>query len=341
MKSILVFLSLIFFSTNLNAQKFSAKVVDENNEPLGGATVYFDGTTRGVITNREGIFNIKKPDKLSNPILVITYLGYQNISETDIKNLKPVYQLQPQPENLDAVNLLSSPFSRKDMMAVFKKYFLGEGKAARRCVIKNLDDVILYYVVKDKTLYARAIDPIVIDNQYLGYKVKFELKDFQVKYNYKSLSEQYLKSAFYAGFSFFEDINANKQRKRIKTYKGSLNHFFKSMINDELEHTKFKLGYENFVKQPEAIFEVTKLDDMLHKINLRSTVIKLFRGRPLPTRIILKYKNENSTLKFIKNEFRVDDFGNNLDIQNFYVIGDLANYRVAKMLPLNFSLDEF
>lgn len=340
MKLIFGFLSFIVFSLSLNAQRLTAKVVDENNQPLIGATVYFDGTTRGVITDMDGVFNINRPENLNNPILVITYLSYKNIFESDIDNLKAVYQLQPQPENLDTVNLYSSPFSRKDMMKVFKKYFLGDGKAARRCEIENLDDIILYYVVKDNTLYAKSTNLIVVNNKYLGYKVRFDLKDFQVKYNYKSLSEQYLKRSFYAGFSFFEDINPKKEYKRIKTYKGSLRHFFKSLINEELESTKFKVGYKSFVRKPEDVFDVKKIDDVMHQVSLKSSVIKLFRGRPIPTRIILKYKNKNSTLKFNKNEFRVDNFGNNIDIQNFYLIGDLANYRVAKMLPLNFSLNE-
>lgn len=65
MKSIFVYLSLWFICANLCVHKLTGKVVDENNGPLIGATVYFDGTTRGVITNK--------------PILVITYLGYQNV----------------------------------------------------------------------------------------------------------------------------------------------------------------------------------------------------------------------------------------------------------------------
>jgi len=340
MKFIYIFLSIILFSSDLNAQNLSAKVIDENNQPLIGATVYFDGTTRGVITDTDGVFNIKRPENLNNPILVITYLGYENIFESDIDNLKAVYQLQAQTENLDTVNLYGSPFNREDMMKVFKKYFLGEGKAARQCEIENLDDIILYYVVKDNTLYAKSINPIIVNNQYLGYKVKFDLKDFQVKYNYKTLSDQYLKSSFYAGFSFFEDVNPRKERKRIKTYKGSLKHFFKSLINGDLGKTKFILGNDGFVIKPEKVFEVTKIDSLLYKISIKAPIVKSFNGMRISPRIILNYKNEASTFQFSKNEFRVDGFGNNIDIQNFYLIGDLANYRIAKMLPLNFSLGE-
>ena len=319
-------------------QNLTAKVVDENNQPLIGATVYFDGTTRGVITDMDGVFNIKKPENLNNPILVITYLGYQNIFETDVENLKAVYQLQPQPENLDTVNLYSSPFSRKDMMKVFKKYFLGKGKAARRCEIENLDDIILYYVVKENTLYAKATNPIVVNNKYLGYKVKFDLKAFKVNYRRKSLEDFDLIQTYYAGFSFFEDVNPKKERKRIKIYKGSQKHFFKSLVNETFDETKFQIFYKRFERTPEQVFDIEKLNDKIFKISLISKVRTIENLKYIPTEIILRYKKEASALKFKKPEVRVDRYGNTIDIQNIFLTGHMASFKIAKLLPLNFSL---
>lgn len=324
---------------NLSAQKLSAKVVDENNEPLVGATVYFDGTTRGVITNTEGYFNIKKPENVSEPILVITYLGYETLYENNLKNLKNTYQLKPNPENLDTVDLYASPFSREEMLEVFKANFLGKGRPARQCEILNLDDVIVYYVVKENTLYAKSTNPIIVKNDYLGYKIKFDLIDFQVKYSSKTLDTHYLKQSYYAGFSFFEDINPKKQKRRQKIYEGSLNKFFKSLIEDKLDKTKFQVGYKGFVRKPEYIFGVKPIENDFFLIYLRSKVMKTFNSKYIPTKITLKHKGELSTLQFQKPHCRVDQFGNNIDIQNVLLMGDLAEYKVAKMLPVNFSLE--
>jgi len=66
----ILFLSLIIaVAQNTYAQQLKAKVVDENNEPLVGATVYFDGTTRGVITGMDGFLLLKYLTNSITPFL--------------------------------------------------------------------------------------------------------------------------------------------------------------------------------------------------------------------------------------------------------------------------------
>ncbi len=50
------------------------KVVDENGEPLPGATVQQQGTTNGVVTNVDGNFSLDVP---ADATLVISFIGYQ------------------------------------------------------------------------------------------------------------------------------------------------------------------------------------------------------------------------------------------------------------------------
>ena len=335
-----IFVLLFLITVKFNAQELSAKVVDENNEPLTGATVYFDGTSRGVLTNPRGIFNINIPQNLTNPTLVISFMGYQTMFETNIQNLKPVYQLKPKSENLDAVDLYSSPFTREEMFEVFKKYFLGNDRASKKCKILNPEDIILYYVVKENKLYAKASAPIMVDNPYLGYKVRFDLEAFEIKYTYKTLSDHYLKQTFYAGFSFFEDVNPKKESKRIKTYKGSLNHFFKKLIDSTLQDSKFKVAYRGFIAKPYNVFSVKPLGFTTYEISLKSNYIKLFNGKYLPTKLLLIYKKQRSTIQFSKPVFRVSNYGNLIDLQNLLLIGDLSENRIAKMLPVTFNLEK-
>ncbi|HMI02144.1 MAG TPA: carboxypeptidase-like regulatory domain-containing protein, partial [Pedobacter sp.] len=51
------------------------KVLDENGQPMYGATVRVKGTSRVVTTDGEGIFTLKGIDE--NAILEVSYLGYQ------------------------------------------------------------------------------------------------------------------------------------------------------------------------------------------------------------------------------------------------------------------------
>lgn len=50
------------------------QVVDEAGDPLPGATVTVEGTTRGTITDLEGNYSITVPE---DAILVFSYIGYE------------------------------------------------------------------------------------------------------------------------------------------------------------------------------------------------------------------------------------------------------------------------
>ncbi|KAA5542972.1 SusC/RagA family TonB-linked outer membrane protein [Adhaeribacter rhizoryzae] len=52
------------------------RVVDENNDPLPGATVLVKGTNKGASTNAQGTFTI--PDVADDAILEISFVGYLN-----------------------------------------------------------------------------------------------------------------------------------------------------------------------------------------------------------------------------------------------------------------------
>jgi TonB-linked SusC/RagA family outer membrane protein len=79
-------------------------VVDENNEPVPGATVTIQGTTRGVITDMDGKFTIEVK---SADILDIKYLGYQTSTITVGEQKELRIQLQVRPNELDEVTVVA------------------------------------------------------------------------------------------------------------------------------------------------------------------------------------------------------------------------------------------
>lgn len=336
MKYTLYLLTLVFFQ-NAFGQTLESRVVDDNNEPVVGATVYFDGTTRGVITNLDGEFEIDITENTSNPTLVISFLGYTTVFIKDIQNLKEVYQIQPKPENLDPVNIYKSPYTREEMLEVFKTYFLGAGRPARKCEILNINDVVLYYVVKENTLYAKSINPIEVQNNYLGYNVKFDLQTFKVQYSKNTLDDEFLTESFYSGYSFFEDTNAKKSRVRNKIYFRSINFFFKSLVEDKLDLTNFYVGYDGNLVNPEMVFEVKPLTENLFEVALEHRTYEKVENEFAPTKIVLTYNYDVSNILFLKPKIRVNSFGNNLDVDNIRLIGELSEHRIAKMLPNNFT----
>lgn len=80
------------------------KVVDEQNEPLPGATIIVKGSTRGVSTDLDGSFEIEvTPDET----LVCTYLGMQD-QEIKVGSQKTaVIKLIPKTDELDEVTVVA------------------------------------------------------------------------------------------------------------------------------------------------------------------------------------------------------------------------------------------
>ena len=74
MRQILLYLFLLI-AISVSAEQFliKGKVVDENNEPMIGATVYVKGTSRGTATDINGNYSIVVE---KGAILKITYVGY-------------------------------------------------------------------------------------------------------------------------------------------------------------------------------------------------------------------------------------------------------------------------
>jgi len=80
MKKISIFLFL-FVSMLTNAQTFTlnGKVVDQNKEPLPGATVLVKEVNKGTSTDFEGTFRVNFPK--GNYTIQISFIGYQTISK--------------------------------------------------------------------------------------------------------------------------------------------------------------------------------------------------------------------------------------------------------------------
>jgi hypothetical protein len=65
------------YDDTLNIKTYSGKVVDKNTgDPVVFASVYITGTRIGTVTNSDGDFLIKVPDRFINKQLGITHIGY-------------------------------------------------------------------------------------------------------------------------------------------------------------------------------------------------------------------------------------------------------------------------
>ena len=71
-------------------------VVDENEEPLAGASVLIEGTTQGTVTDSDGNFSILVSGK--NPVLLFSYLGMESRSVPVTANSQLVLRIKLNPQ---------------------------------------------------------------------------------------------------------------------------------------------------------------------------------------------------------------------------------------------------
>lgn len=102
----LLFVCGLFFATpqlfaQIQGKAITGSVVNKNGEPLIGVSISLKGSTIGTVTDLGGKFSLGI-EKVKNPVVVISYVGYLNQEFTPKTNTIEVV-LQEQTEQLDQV----------------------------------------------------------------------------------------------------------------------------------------------------------------------------------------------------------------------------------------------
>ena len=330
----------LFVSPWINAQTVTGTVLDSHEEPIMGASVYFDGTLYGATTDIDGKFSFDIKSSINAP-LVVSYIGYEKIYLSNINfNRRYKFILQESTETLKEVVVLSNEFSRKQMMTVFKKQFLGTTKAGKKCTIENEEELYFIYDKKELTLKAFADKPLIINNPFLGYKVYFDLNSFDAKFHKYSMSNSDIYSSIYVGTSRFkETANSEKIIKnREETFKGSFLEFFRNFAKMEFRRDKFLLFYKAFQDDPNNHFTAIDSLDVTHiKIVPQERGLK---SKDFVAEFSLLYdRREQSKIIFHTDNFIIDKYGLFSNYEKIYFSGALSEKKVGDMLPSNYGIE--
>lgn len=330
----------ILFSSHSFSQYLKGRVVDTSNQPLPSATVYYDGTTLSTLTNENGEFSLAYDSKLNRP-LVISYIGYQTvyIQEYNAKETLSVV-MEIAISSLKEVVIKKDRFSRKEKMKIFKERFLGTTSFGTKTIIQNENDIEFEYDEKTFMLKAYSDKPLLILNPSLGYKVTYELVDFETRFSCLSISSQSIIQSYYAGLSHYEEIATNPKtiKHREQAYKGSCVHFFRNLINGVWGKDSFQLFENGYLINPLDDFTVT-VEDNKYKI----TIAKQKFNYKTPSNLVALYgvlydKNERSQIQFNADTIFVDAYGNNLNLREVSYSGAISFKCVGDMLPLNYGM---
>ena len=246
-KGLFVFLFLVS-SLTFSQTLLKGKITTQQNQPLEGASVYFNNTTVGTITDTQGNFQLNCEE--GNYTLVVSFLGYKveqlpiNISKTQ-ENI--TIKLEEENNVLDEVVIQKTTYDNdwKYNLFRFKQSFLGRAKLASECKILNPKVLHFNFNPTTGTLTAYAKEPLRIKHNGLGYLITYDLVEY-------TLERQAL---FFSGFARYENLRKSTKgkwnRNRLEAYNGSKMHFFRSLLAKNSKEEGFVINQFKRVPNPD------------------------------------------------------------------------------------------
>jgi len=256
MRGCFLFLLISLNFLNARAQEERFKVIgfvqdSVLQQSLAGASVYAENTSFGTVSGQDGFFNLSLPNGGYN--LIISYTGYEKqvirISHNmEFNDTLQIY-LNQQDNSLDVVDFVftgEDPDGLEKYGDFFMKHFIGTSPNAANCFIENPEALKFFYSAKRNRLKVTASEDLIINNQALGYKIRYQLDSF--RYDYKTLISQYTGYAFFELMDSTEDVIIQWEKNRAATYLGSRLHFMRSLYFQTLAEEGFLV--EKMTRRP-------------------------------------------------------------------------------------------
>ena len=242
----LLFVSLIFIPGVFSQTKtftIHGKVLDaKSNNPLGGASVFCQNTTVGTLSTNDGSFGLRMNN--GGYDLVISYTGYETqvirVSNSSKEVDSLVILMKEQDKAMEAVAVTGSAEVADGYTkygAFFLENFIGSSAGAEKCTISNPQALHFYFYKKRNKLKVKAKDELIITNDNLGYRIKYQLDSFVYDYSTHISS--------YTGYPLFEQMSGTPEQEetwtknRVHAYIGSRLHFMRSWYDSTLRDEGF------------------------------------------------------------------------------------------------------
>ncbi|MFB9842791.1 carboxypeptidase-like regulatory domain-containing protein [Mucilaginibacter ginsenosidivorans] len=233
---------LIFISSSAWAQyKITGRVVDSaDNKPIPGATVFLANASVATSASADGNFSLDNV-RGGQYELVVSMVGYNSYHKVILVNndiTLPMIFIAEKINTLNEVSIRPDPDWERNYEA-FRGEFLGRSDFAKDCKIVNPETLNIHYDKVNFVLTATSFDFVMIDNNALGYRIKYKLDTFTRDFH------QGIR--YYAGTASFEKMKGKPsqerrwQKNRMKAYEGSSMQFLRTLIAGDVAERGFKV----------------------------------------------------------------------------------------------------
>ena len=220
--------------------KLSGVVLDSaTQQPLAFASVFLANTTLGATTTEQGTFDFPRVPPGTYDV-VGSYVGYRLDKKSVTVGNTPqqvTLNLASTGNQLDEVVVKPAP-NKPEEYRKFTDLFLGGTAFSEQCHISNPDNVRVLYDDSTKELTVRAKEFVQVDNEALGYRLKY----YGMEFAYNSADG----TISYYGEPVFEEMTPRDDRQREQwatnratAYTGSFMHFLRSVYTNRLQPEGF------------------------------------------------------------------------------------------------------
>lgn len=215
----------------------------DNQQPVPAASVFLSNTGVGTITKDDGRFELNRFPS-GRYELVVTSLGYETYSMVvQSASLPEQLQILLKPKARELQEVVVEPYEKNGWEKwgkFFLENFIGISAYAKEVRLKNPGAIRFRHNKKTNTLNAYADEALVIENNALGYVLRYQLEQFEYRFSANML--------LFQGFPFFEEMVSRRsgkmkrwQSNRENVYEGSLMHFYRSLFRNKLVEEGFEL----------------------------------------------------------------------------------------------------
>ncbi|WP_309547102.1 carboxypeptidase-like regulatory domain-containing protein [Spirosoma foliorum] len=334
-------------------------VTDANTgKPMPFANVYVNGSTRGAVTDEKGAYTLAGIS-LGTVEIAASFVGYQPATQKirfdNTAPQKANFALKPSEQTLDAVTVRGNPKQWERHLRQFKKQLFGEPFGSQ-CLLVN-SEVLNFKEDKDH-LYATANEPLIIENQALGYRLIYALQHFDATAS---------GNVYSAGSARFEELKPENerqasrfQRNRLMAYKGSIRHLMASLIDNTFEQAGFMVYQEDLTKaisiEQRSITLSAMVNDYKRLVPVKTATLiqagRLASERKLvsPSKLIVFYTNATSGFspypdaRYAYTEMRLPSGQLQMTVDGLITMpegmeakGSMGNDRLSTMLPADWK----
>lgn len=351
MKRSLTLLLFLLIQCIVRAQSvynISGTVKNAKGDNMQSATVFIAGSEKATATGADGQFKFNGliPGTYQ---LVVNLIGYAPVKQNVIiKDADEAINLTVTEKTimLDEV-IIGNKNTRAKYVKTFIESFMGESANAKYCKILNPD--LLEFSTNKGVLKATTADFLIIENNALGYRIKYLLKKF--------LHEEARNMTMYDGDYSFEQMTGTPEqqkiweKKRFEAYQGSLMQYLRALYGGTTRQEGFliykilgpltlPLSIETIPVIPEQLIDRSDKNLITFKYDMRFYILfdkkKAAKRDPeFAEKWVMSELDKCGSI--FNTDARVDSRGSFTNYEKLLIQGFWGHKRVADQLPWEYK----